>query len=564
MENVGNLICPVSFDLGQDFNVGLLSVPEGHDKPYKYPGIFEAVDLVVVTKSDLLPYLDFEVDTFRELVHGLNPDVPRSSSSRPRPARGWRSGWRGWKRGWGRELNMSSVQEITARHITITGVVQGVGFRPFVYNLAYEMGMTGWVLNHSGGVDIEIEGPAPVVAAFVVALRTQAPPLSHIETLEAEVVPPRGFETFEIRHSESQEGRYQLISPDVATCPDCLRELFDPQDRRYRYPFINCTNCGPRFTIIKDIPYDRPRTTMDVFPLCDDCRREYEDPRDRRFHAQPNACPVCGPQVWLVEADDRQEKAEAVPSLFGNAAFKRAVSVLQEGKVLAIKGLGGFHLACDATNPEAVALLRERKRRPHKPFAIMAPTVENVKELCEVPREAEAVLTSPQCPIVLLDARPDNGIAENVAPNSHMLGVMIPYTPVHHILLRDMVRPLVMTSGNLSEEPIAMHNDEALHRLASLADAFLLHNRDIHARYDDSVVAVGLVPPIEARLDAEHRDEIVQHGRQMLRRARGYAPFPVRLPFRGAADLCRRPFAQKYFHADARCLCLCQPAHRRS
>jgi len=514
-------------------------------------------------------------------------------------------------------VEAADTQKRIARRISITGVVQGVGFRPFVYNLAREKGLAGWVLNHSGGVDIEAEGPKAALEAFIIDLEVKAPPLAGIESLEARPVPLQDLGPFEIRHSQSQEGRYQLISPDVATCPDCLRELLDPKDRRYRYPFINCTNCGPRFTIIEDIPYDRPKTTMRVFPMCNDCLTEYEDPGNRRFHAQPNACPVCGPQVWFVEKARRREGEQAskrasdqVSSALGasapassnqyppstihhpasniqhpasDAAFARARALLLSGKILAIKGLGGFQLACDATNAEAVATLRERKRRPHKPFAIMVATLDDVRALCEVPEEAEKLLTSPQSPIVLLDANDDTPIAPNVAPNSHTLGVMIPYTPLHHILLRDVGRPLVMTSGNVAEEPIAKDNDEALRRLAPLADAFLLHNRDIHARYDDSVVQVvgngrtgerenqritesaneresekakkrkGNNPwhPVSKSSAVEDRpqqDAPIHHlasnfqhptsRRQHpvsfavpARRARGYAPLPIRLPF---------------------------------
>ncbi len=457
-------------------------------------------------------------------------------------------------------MNTVTTEEITARRITVTGVVQGVGFRPFIYNLARGMGLTGWVLNHSGGVDIVVEGSMSDVAGFMAALETQAPPLAHVVTLEAERITPRGFETFEIRHSESQEGRYQLISPDMATCPDCRRELFDPEDRRYRYPFTNCTNCGPRFTIIEDIPYDRPKTTMRVFPMCDECLKEYEDPGDRRFHAQPNACPVCGPQVWLVGV---AQTPWAAQTLTRDHALDAAASLLRNGKVLALKGLGGFQLACDATNADAVALLRERKRRPHKPFAIMVPGLATAHELCEVSSEAEAVLTSPQGPIVLLDGRGDNGIADNVAPNNHTLGVMLPYTPLHHILLRDVGRPLVMTSGNLSEEPIAKDNDEALHRLAPLADAFLLHDRDIHARYDDSVVSVGYgqgfaggkdeLRPRTSRPQATGGRDVRGPGLevgikpQMMRRARGYAPFPVRLPFEAPQIFAAGPLLKNTF-----------------
>ena len=420
-----------------------------------------------------------------------------------------------------------------AYHISITGVVQGVGFRPFVYNLAVRLNLRGWVLNHSGGVDIEVEGPEESLKTFVSALRADAPPLAHIESLTLRPIPPNGFTQFEIRHSEQQEGRYQLISPDVATCADCVRELLDPSDRRYRYPFINCTNCGPRFTIIADIPYDRPNTTMRVFPLCDDCRKEYEDPTDRRFHAQPNACPVCGPHVWLTDptgepiaGHEQHATPESLPSprgrgVGGEGAIPTARDLLLAGKILAIKGLGGFHLACDATNAEAVETLRRRKRRPHKPFAVMVATLDDVRAHSEVPPAAERLLTSSQCPIVLLERRPGSSIVDEVAPNSHTIGMMVPYTPLHHILLRDVGRPLVMTSGNLTEEPIAKDNDEALRRLAPLADAFLLHNRDIYARYDDSVWHI--VPTGTGAGEGLP---------QPVRRARGYAPFPIRLPFK--------------------------------
>jgi len=432
---------------------------------------------------------------------------------------------------------------VAAYYITVTGVVQGVGFRPFVYTLATRLALNGWVYNHSGGVDIAIEGPEEAAARFIAALRDEAPPLAHITGVTVRPVSPNGYARFEIRHSEQQEGQYQLISPDVATCPDCLRELFDPHDRRYRYPFINCTNCGPRFTIIDAIPYDRPNTTMRVFPLCDACRAEYEDPANRRFHAQPNACPVCGPHVWL-EENERMANGESriqnpkskIQNLTAEDALSKAQALLLDGKIVAIKGLGGFHLACDATNGEAVRTLRERKRRPHKPFAIMVATLEDARAICDVPPEAETLLTSPQAPIVLLDRR-SSLVVDDVAPNHHTLGVMLPSTPLHHILLRDVGRPLVMTSGNLSEEPIAMDNAEALERLAPLADAFLLHNRDIHARYDDSVVQIANRRISES---ANHESRITNHESslqkpassfQFLRRARGYAPFPVRLPF---------------------------------
>ncbi|MBN2007307.1 MAG: carbamoyltransferase HypF [Anaerolineae bacterium] len=440
---------------------------------------------------------------------------------------------------------------ITALHVTLTGVVQGVGFRPFVYNLATRLNVNGWVLNHSGGVDIAVEGPEAVVAAFVAALRSEAPPLAHIESLDARPVLPAGYDRFEIRRSESQAGAYQLISPDIATCPDCVRELSDPRDRRYRYPFTNCTNCGPRFTIIRDIPYDRPNTTMDNFPLCERCRAEYEDPANRRFHAQPNACPVCGPQLWLVETQsigDSQSAAAAGPASPATTAhaLTRARDLLLEGKILAIKGLGGFHLACDATNAAAVALLRKRKRRPHKPFAVMVPALEDARALCEISDEEVKLLTSSQSPVVLLTRRTPMpnaeiaGVAAEVAPQQDTLGLMLPYTPLHHLLLRDVGRPLVMTSGNLSEEPIAKDNAEALPRLAPLADAFLLHNRDIYARYDDSVLQV-LAPLSDTGEPAPKASS------QFLRRARGYAPFPVRLPFTAMPVLATGPLLKNTF-----------------
>ena len=406
-----------------------------------------------------------------------------------------------------------------ALRISITGVVQGVGFRPFVYNLARRLGVRGWVLNHSGGVDIEVEADPETLTAFLAGLRAEAPPLARIASLEATPIPSNGYTTFEIRHSEAQAGRFVLISPDVATCPDCLRELFDPADRRYRYPFINCTNCGPRFTIITDIPYDRPHTTMRVFPLCDACRAEYENPADRRFHAQPNACPECGPHLTLLAKDEATAAG----------ALADAVERLLQGEIIAVKGLGGFQLACDATAAEAVQRLRERKHRPHKPFAVMVASLEEARLYCEISSEEAALLTSPQAPIVLLRRRTPEGavgrapVAPEVAPNQHTLGLMLPYTPLHHLLLHDVGRPLVMTSGNLSEEPIAKDNEEALERLADIADAFLLHDRDIYARYDDSVVQVSQF--------ANPKSGSPTPKLQIMRRARGYAPFPIPLPF---------------------------------
>jgi hydrogenase maturation protein HypF len=408
-----------------------------------------------------------------------------------------------------------SAPQPSARYIHITGVVQGVGFRPFVYNLATDLDLVGWVLNSSSGVEIEAIGPPGVLETFVERLESDAPPLARIESVAVERIEASGVELpnpdgFAIRHSEAKPGDFQPISPDIAICDDCLRELFDPDDRRYHYPFINCTNCGPRFTIIKDIPYDRPKTTMAPFKMCPDCQAEYDDPTNRRFHAQPNACPVCGPRVWLVsdpESDVRRKEADAV---------RQTRELLKSGGVVAVKGLGGFHLACDATNPRAVDKLRERKGRVDKPFALMAFDLEMVQQFCHVGADEQQLLTSRERPIVLLRERADSLIAPSVAPGNEDLGVMLPYTPLHYLLLEpsDGFPPaLVMTSGNYSEEPIATGNEEAGERLGELADAFLLHDREIHARCDDSVTRVF-------------------EGKELpVRRSRGYAPYPIHLPF---------------------------------
>jgi hydrogenase maturation protein HypF len=441
---------------------------------------------------------------------------------------------------------------LIGNHIHITGVVQGVGFRPFVYGLATRYELPGWVCNTSAGVDIEVDGAPDVLAKFVEDLSTQAPPLAHIDSIEVTEIASNGFTTFEIHHSAANPADFMPISPDITLCADCRRELFDPADRRYLYPFINCTNCGPRFTIIKDIPYDRPFTTMADFIMCEECAKEYADPLNRRFHAQPVACPKCGPEVWLVAGGQRLAASSS-------EAVIEVRHLLAEGKIVAIKGLGGFHLACDATNDEAMAELRRRKGRIDKPFALMAPSVEAIERFCEVTSEERALLEAQEHPIVLLkkksltslralrakqspagtseiasslpsttqqkDAAPlgmllaMTDVSEHVAPGQTTLGVMLPYTPLHELLFASSQQPsassqlLVMTSGNFSEEPIATDNDDALARLTPLADAFLLHNRDIHVRCDDSVVRVF-------------------EGKELpLRRSRGYAPYPVKLPF---------------------------------
>jgi hydrogenase maturation protein HypF len=391
------------------------------------------------------------------------------------------------------------------RSFVVKGVVQGVGFRPFVYGLAQKIGLSGWVKNSSAGVYLEAEGPPEAVARFTERLSREAPPRSRIESLTFEDHPGAGYTAFEIHESLEEEGQYQLISPDIATCPACAREIFDAQDRRYRYPFTNCTNCGPRFTIIEDIPYDRPKTTMAKFRMCPQCRGEYDDPGDRRFHAQPNACPVCGPRLELTDRGGNPLPA-ADP-------LRSAAGLLKEGGILAVKGLGGFLLACDARNETAVQDLRRRKIRPDKPFAVMLPDAETVRVHCRVSPEEEGLLESPESPIVLLPWEASSSIAKAVAPGQKYLGVMLPYTPLHHLLLKEANLPLVMTSGNLSEEPIARENEEALSRLGGIADAFLRHDRDIYVQYDDSVAMV------------------VAGGPAILRRSRGYAPFPVALPF---------------------------------
>ena len=402
----------------------------------------------------------------------------------------------------------------SALRVRIQGVVQGVGFRPFVFGLAQRYTLAGWVRNTSSGVQIEVEGEQAALQNFLQALESEAPPLAHIDRMLSEPFDPPGFRTFEILASEPQPGEYQPISPDVSLCDDCRRELHDPADPRYRYPFINCTNCGPRFTIITDIPYDRPNTTMADFPLCPDCAAEYEDPLDRRFHAQPVACPVCGPHIWLeVPSEKDLEREEALST---------ARRMLKEGAILAVKGLGGFHLACDAMNDTSVRRLRERKLRVDKPFALMMYDLPAVEKECRLEPAEVDLLTSIQRPIVIVKRRQDARISTAVAPGQDTLGVMLPYTPLHELLLEPAEgypTALVMTSGNLSEEPIATGNEEARRRLGDLVDGFLMHNRPIRTRCDDSVVR---------SLDDEP---------YLLRRARGFAPYPIHLAWEGPSIL---------------------------
>ena len=470
-------------------------------------------------------------------------------------------------------MNRDELDErIETYYVRVRGVVQGVGFRPYVYGLARRHGLVGWVRNTSAGVEIHVEGEPGAVEAFVAALPREAPPRSHIVSCERREAAPEGAREFRIVESAAREGAYQLVSPDIATCDDCRRELLDPSDRRYRYPFTNCTNCGPRFTIIEDLPYDRERTTMRRFPLCPDCRREYEDPGDRRFHAEPNACPVCGPRVSLFVGDgiDGEALAAALAEAgLGQAAAREdaaagrplpampaglrlataasagdpsgpvrvAAGLLRRGAILAVKGLGGFHLACDATDGGVVRRLKARKGRPHKPLAVMMRDLDEVARHCQVTAEEAELLRSPEHPIVLLPWRDvDPGgrvgaeaggggegepaaaagavageVALDVALGQRYLGVMLPYTPLHILLLEAAGRPLVMTSGNLAEEPIVKDVDE-VDRLLPVADAFLVHDRGIAVRYDDSVAQVRRGRP------------------RLVRRSRGYAPFPVALP----------------------------------
>ncbi len=399
-------------------------------------------------------------------------------------------------------LERDPASRIRGAKTLIKGIVQGVGFRPFIYNLARTYNLKGFVTNTSEGVHIEVEGKSDALDAFHRAVIEEKPPLAIITAVDTVDQPVKSHSDFAIRQSQAQEHRRTLISPDICVCEDCLTELFDPANRRFGYPFINCTNCGPRYTIIMDVPYDRPFTAMQPFKMCTLCEAEYNDPTDRRFHAQPNACWDCGPVVSLWD-----HKGEAVPA---DDSIAEARGLLKQGKIVAVKGLGGFHLAVDATNDNAVIRLRTRKHREEKPLAVMASSLETIRRFAHVTEAEESLLSSTQRPVVLLEKKPNSYIAEQVAPRNRNYGVMLPYTPLHYLLLQDDdLSALVMTSGNITEEPIAIDNQEAFERLGSIADYFLNHDREIYLRSDDSVLRlVGAVP-------------------RQIRRSRGYVPVPI-------------------------------------
>lgn len=422
-------------------------------------------------------------------------------------------------------IALGSLGETRRLRVVLHGAVQGVGFRPFVYRLAHELRLAGWVLNSGQGLQIEVEGERQQLDDFLVRVQCERPSRSFIQSAEYFFLDPVGFESFVIRTSEEGGEKTTLLLPDAAVCPECLQEVFDPANRRYLYPFTNCTNCGPRFTIIESVPYDRPNTTMKGFPMCPECQEEYEDPRDRRFHAQPNACPVCGPHVELWDEHGTLREKH-------RPAMLMAAEAIRAGHIVAVKGIGGFHLVVDARNGSAVRHLRERKHREEKPLALMVPTVEDAERLCEISQLEKQLLRSPEAPIVLLHRRnwqtdlnlqnPESSpdftnpdglsiIAPSVAPHNPYLGLMLPAMPLHHILMRDLGFPVVATSGNRSDEPICTDEREAVGRLSGIADAYLVHNRPIVRHVDDSIVRVMM-------------------GREMvLRRARGYAPLPVQV-----------------------------------
>jgi hydrogenase maturation protein HypF len=400
---------------------------------------------------------------------------------------------------------MTQTRNIRRLKATVRGAVQGVGFRPFVFRLADELRLNGWVSNSPQGVFLEVEGDEELLHRFLHRLVDEKPVRSFIQSLEHSILDPLGYAAFEIRESEQSGDKTTIVLADIATCPECLADIFDVNNRRYLYPFTNCTNCGPRFSIIEELPYDRPHTSMKSFPMCEECRKEYDDPRNRRFHAQPNACPVCGPRVesW---GDDGSVLAR------DHAGIIVAAEAIRQGKIVAVKGIGGFQLMVDVRNDNAVRELRRRKQREEKPFALMYPSIEAVRNECEVASIEARLLTSAESPIVLLrKSNNTTGLAESVAPRNPYLGVMLPYSPLHHLLMRELNFPVVATSGNLSDEPMCTDEHEALVRLHGIADLFLVHNRPIVRHVDDSIVRV-------------------MAGREMvMRRARGYAPLPVHL-----------------------------------
>jgi hydrogenase maturation protein HypF len=403
------------------------------------------------------------------------------------------------------------VRERRRTRVRVQGTVQGVGFRPYIYRLADQLALAGFVFNDVHGVVAEVEGADAAVTEFLARLEREAPPLAVLERILSEERPPTGDQAFEILPSPAGGVPDAAVTPDTATCGDCLRELFDPADRRFRYPFINCTNCGPRFTIVRGVPYDRPLTTMAGFAMCAKCRSEYGDLADRRFHAQPNACPECGPSVRLLARDGHQVDGDPL---------RRAAAALCDGAILAVKGIGGYHLACRADDEQAVSTLRARKHREDKPFALMAQSVDMALTLVTLDDTERRLLLSPQRPIVLAPRRTDAPVAAAVAPGAPELGVMLPYSPLHHVLLADIGATLVLTSGNVSDEPIAYRDEDALERLTTIADLLLVHDRPIQTRTDDTVVRV-------ATIAARRRDGL-------LRRSRGYVPGSLWLPDGGA------------------------------
>ncbi|MBL4935274.1 carbamoyltransferase HypF [Clostridium sp. YIM B02515] len=395
--------------------------------------------------------------------------------------------------------------------IKVLGIVQGVGFRPFVYNLAASLNLKGWVNNNSEGVYIDLEGQSYDIDKFLTELKDNPPPLSRIENIITEEMTPADYAAFTIKESERDESNITLISPDMATCEECRKDILNPNNRRYGYPFTNCTNCGPRFSIIKSIPYDRDKTTMKKFKMCCLCMSEYKDPSNRRFHAQPNACDDCGPHIWITDANGSELNINYESSIPRSLnTLKWAVKKLKEGKIFAIKGLTGFHLCCDAYNEEAVKLLRERKHRPHKPFAVMAKNLDIVKKYCHVNTREESLLTGIKKPIVLLNQKQDFSLTEAIAPNQNTLGVMLPYTPLHELLFNEGMDIMIMTSANFYSLPLEFNNDSAIKNLSSIVDYFLFHNRDIYIPVDDSVV------------------KVINDEEMIIRRARGYAPDPFK------------------------------------